>query len=134
MKKLIIILLFSTIIADAQNFSNYKEYNFGIYLGDYIPVFPGMSFLLGQTVYFSNYILLDYQIGFAVPTIGTGKIGLGIGNEKNSILIGIRPWPPSGFAQYTFNKKQTFSFEVMPPLANTNSGISGLIINYGYRF
>ncbi|MFM7193621.1 MAG: hypothetical protein ACKOYP_02405 [Bacteroidota bacterium] len=62
-------------------------------------LFPGASFLWGRTDYFANGKVVDRQIGVAFPTIVTGKIGIGYGSEKGAMLVGIRPWPPTGYLQ-----------------------------------
>ena len=78
-----------------QTTINYREFNAGIYLGDDITVFPGASYLWGKTIYYENNTLLDYQGGFALPTMITGKIGVGVGNDNHSAIIGVRPFPSS---------------------------------------
>ena len=60
-----------------------------------------------------QHILLDYEYGFALPTLITGKIGLGIGNPNNTLVLGVRPFPTSGYLQYTHKEKHLFSIEIM---------------------
>ena len=92
MKKTLLLLLFiCPIVSFSQslNSNSYKEFNFGIYSGEeaglvlsinnkFYSVFPGASFLWGKTEYLQYNTLLDYQIGIALPTIITGKVGFGI--------------------------------------------------------
>tara|TARA_B110000444_G_C18285538_1_gene342762 strand:+ start:262 stop:411 length:150 start_codon:yes stop_codon:yes gene_type:complete len=47
-------------------------------------------------------MVLHYQL------LLTGKIGLGIGNSDNTVVIGIRPFPTSGYLQYTRKEKHLF--------------------------
>ena len=132
-----IILYLLPILAYSQYTTNYKEFNAGVYLGSSdVYVFPGASFLFGTTVYYNNNILLDYEIGLAFPTVVTGKLGLGIGDDNRSVIIGVRPWPTSLYFQYTFNEKRLFSIEFMPPFeGNTwSSDDWPIILNYGYRW
>ena len=117
------------IIGFGQNSTNYKEFNAGLFVGDDVEVFPGASFLWGKTTYVSDNFLLDYEYGFAFPTIVTGKIGLGIGNLNNAFVLGIRPWPTTGYLQYTKKEKHLFSIEAMPTDNN-----SAIIINYGFVY
>ena len=116
-----------------QYSTTYKEFNAGVYLGEDIGVFPGASFLWGKTIYYNN-TLLDYEIGFALPTLATAKLGFGIGNDNNSGIIGLSPWPTSIYFQYTFREKRLFSFEVMPPYDWSPGADWPLILNYGYRW
>ena len=121
-------------ILPAQNSTNYKEFNSGIFLGEDIIIFPGASFLWGKTIYYNN-TFLDYQGGFALPTGITGKIGIGIGNDKSAFAIGLRPFPTSLYFQYTWNKKRLFSIEFMPPIIDGSAGANWpIIINYGFRW
>ena len=58
----------------AQHSTKFKEFNAGVYLDgldEDMFVFPGVSFLWGKTTYFSNNLLLDYEYGFALPTLIT---------------------------------------------------------------
>ena len=130
MKKLLLILLCLPIIGFGQNYTKYKEFNCGLYLSDgYMEVFPGASYLWGKTIYYNNKTLLDYEGGFAFPTIITGKIGYGIGNKFSAFTFGIRPIPTSLYLQYTWREKRLISFEF-----NTLADNLGFILNYGYRW
>jgi len=134
MKKLLLILSFIPTFLYCQNSITYKEFNAGVYLGEDIFVFPGASFLWGKTIYYENSTLLDYEIGFAFPTIATGKVGFGIGNDNNSVLIGLRPWPTSLYLQYTLNAKRLVSIEFMTPYDWSPGSDWPIILNYGYRW
>ena len=117
----------------AQHSTKFKEFNAGVFLeglDEDMFVFPGVSFLWGKTTYFSNNLLLDYEYGFALPTLITGKIGLGIGNSNNTMVLGVRPFPSSGYLQYTRKEKHLFSIENMIEIWEGG----GIIINYGYRW
>ena len=135
MKKLLLILLCLPVFLPAQNSTIYKEFNSGIFLGEDITLFPGASFLWGKTIYFNNNTFLDYQGGFAFPTVFTGKIGIGIGNEKSASSIGLRPFPSSLYFQYNWDEKRLFSIEFMPPIIDGSPGANWpVIINYGFRW
>ena len=136
MKKLLLILLCLPMIGFGQYSNSYKEFNGGLYLGgDDLPVFPGISFLVGRTNYYDN-IVIDYEIGFALPTVFTGKVGVGLGNQNNATTIGLRPWPTTAFIQHLWNEKRLISIEIMiPHYGNFIAGSAmPLIINYGYRW
>ena len=79
---------------------------------------------------------MDYEIGFALPTLFTAKAGVGLGNQNNATIIGVRPWPTTAFIQHTCSEKRLLSIEVMIP--HDGNFILGnnipLIINYGYRW
>tara|TARA_B100001142_G_scaffold315380_1_gene353926 strand:- start:631 stop:1044 length:414 start_codon:yes stop_codon:yes gene_type:complete len=137
MKKIILIIMLFPIFGFTQFSNNYKEFNGGLYIGgEDVPVFPGISFLIGKTNYYSNNIVLDYEIGFALPTIFTGKVGVGLGDQNNATIIGLRPWPSTAFIQQLWNQKRLISIEIMLPHdKNFNGGAdNALIFNYGYRW
>jgi len=129
MKKIILILSLVPLLSLSQSNNTYKEINFGVALFDANNVFPGASFLFGKTNYFSNNTLLDYQLGVAFPSIVTGKIGFGIGNEDFATIIGFRPWPTCPYLQLSFKDRHNLSVEY---------GVFGeyevTLITYGIRF
>ena len=137
MRKLLILLFICPIVSFSQSINNnsYKEFNIGIYSGiNYIPAFPGASFLFGKTNYYQNNTLLDYQVGVAFPSIVTGKVGFGFGDENYATIFGIRPFPNSNYIQFSINEKNNISLEyVLPDLFDVELE-SGIIITYGYRF
>ena len=115
----------------SQSFNEpYKEFNFGVASGFEGGVFPGASYLWGKTNYYNNNTLLDYQAGFAFPTIVTGKIGFGVGGSNFATIIGVRPWPSTAYLQFSFNQRSNFSIEVVVPELYGE----GFIITYGIRF
>ena len=138
MKKLLLLLFICPIVSFSQSISSnsYKEFNIGIYSGiNYITAFPGASFLFGKTNYYQNNTLLDYQVGVAFPSVVTGKVGFGFGDENYATIFGIRPFPTSTYIQFSFNEKNNMSFEyVLPDLFETDMLEKGIIITYGYRF
>ncbi len=111
MKKIILILVITPLLSFAQSKNTYKEFNFGLALFDGNNAFPGASFLIGKTNYYSNNTLLDYQAGLAFPSILTGKLGFGIGDEDFATIIGFRPWPTSSYLQCSIKKKHNLSVE-----------------------
>ena len=84
--------------------------------------------------------MLDYQIGIALPTIITGKVGFGIGDHNYATIIGIRPFPTSAYVQFSFREKYNIAIEYTPmqfmffDFESIEFGRGGLIICYGYRF
>ena len=138
MKKILLLLFICPIISFSQSFysNSYKEFNFGIYSEKEIIVSPGASFLWGKTNYLQNNTLLDYQIGIALPTIITGKVGFGIGDQNYATIIGIRPFPTSAYVQFSFKEKYNIAFEYSPMSFSGGDPFSarGFIVCYGYRF
>ena len=110
MKKIILIISFIPLLSWSQSNNTYKEFNLGIALFD-DSGFPGASFLFGKTNYYTNNTLLDYQLGVALPSIVTGKIGFGIGNEDFATIIGFRPWPTCSYLQLSFKERHNLSVE-----------------------
>lgn len=76
-------------------------------------------------------IVFEHQVGFAFPSVVTGKLAYGIGNLKKYIAIAVRPWPLSVGPQAKIGKL-SLSFEV-----GNNDGISidaGFISPIAYRW
>ena len=131
MKKTILILFFLPKFLFSQSFNEtYKEFNFGVIAGFEGGVFPGASYLWGKTHYYYNNTLLDYQAGFAFPTIVTGKIGFGVGGSNFATIIGVRPWPSTAYLQFRFNQRSNLSIEIVVPELYGE----GFLITYGIRF
>ena len=148
MKKYIFFLLLIPSIVYCQHSNSYKEINVGIYYNglDYNNVedvfnlddvdtdfiFPGVSFLWGKTQYYDNNTFFDYQVGIALPTLVTGKVGFGLGNNESTIAIsgGVRPFPTSIYLQLNFKESVIFSVEPFPFSDDWDAGI----ITLGFRF
>ena len=104
LKTLIILFVFTTFLGSAQN--SYIEWNIGVanidegYGGDFWA--PGTSVLIGKRFNLSENLILDAEIGLAVPSILTAKIGLGTyfnKETKSAVVFGVRPWPLHGYVQ-----------------------------------
>ena len=147
MKKLIIILLFPFVYS-AQG--EYFELNAGVSILDngYWDYGPGVSALIGKRFgpEEGNFIV-DMQIGLALPSILTAKIGVGgyLDKEKKvAIIAGVRPWPLHYYAQVNLKEglqgQWIISSEVGSQLIFDDSTDYGLsleslfIINFGYRW
>ena len=128
MKRIILILILAPLLTLSQSNNTYKEINLGIALFD-DSGFPGASFLFGKTNYYTNNTLLDYQLGVAFPSIVTGKIGFGIGNEDFATIIGVRPWPTCAYLQLSENEKHNLSVEY-----GSFEGYQVTLLTYGIRF
>lgn len=144
MKRIILIFILAPLLTFSQKSSDviaqeiqevapskniYKEFNLGIAVMDNDFSFPGASFLFGKTNYFSNNTLLDYQLGIAFPSIVTGKIGFGIGNEDFATIIGFRPWPTCPYLQLSFKERHNLSIEY-----GFYDGYQVTLLTYGIRF
>lgn len=119
---------------------NFTEYNFGMALLEDVDfVFPGTSFLIGQTNYFENGLILEYQIGVAIPSVITGKIGIGKKFENTDIVVGVRPFPFNLYVQPRFKDRDKgywiMSIEFNPlDSGNSLSFYSRGLVNFGYRW
>ena len=132
MKKIILILAIIPLLSFSQSKNIYKEFNFGIAVLDG-GAFPGASLLIGKTNYYENNTLLDYQAGIAFPTIVTGKIGFGWGDEDFATIIGFRVWPSCPYIQISIKERHNLSFEYH--IKNgTDFGDAEALITYGIRF
>jgi|TARA_B110000240_G_C13075315_1_gene273450 hypothetical protein len=136
MRTMIAILLFAPILVSGQENSTEKfvELNIGVATIDsysFDDGFPGGSFLWGQTRQISDNRIFEHQVGFAFPSLVTGKLAYGIGNLQKYIAIAVRPWPLSVGPQAKIGRL-SLSFEV-----GTNDGISadaGFISTIAYRW
>jgi hypothetical protein len=136
MRKMITILLFAPILVSGQgnNIEKFIELNIGVASIDsysYDSGVPGASFLWGQTHQIAENRIFEHQVGFALPSIVTGKLAYGIGNLQKYIAIAVRPWPLSVGPQAKIGKL-SLSFEV-----GTGDGISadaGFISTIAYRW
>jgi len=150
MKKLILLLFFPLFI-NGQGM--YSEFNFGAALvADNIPL-PGFSFLFGKRFEKSeSNFILDMEVGLALPSIVTAKIGGGFflnKEKKSAVTVGIRPWPLHLYGQVNFNERPRGQWIVSLELGSAIisrytssqriewdalSFWSRGIINFGYRW
>ena len=73
--------------------TSFFEWNFGIALVSfdtdaYIP-FPGASALWGTTFINQENLIFEYEVGFAFPTLVTGKIGVGKRFNNTNVVVGV---------------------------------------------
>jgi len=152
MKKSVLIVLFILVFINESKgqenitdkpFNSFVEWNFGAALiGDDAGVdgvFPGTSVLWGRTYINKNDVIFEYEAGFALPSLITGKLGVGRKFNNTQVVLGIRPFPFNTYLQSSFtNKKKgywTVSLEYNP--LDSDSGLSfesKAIINFGYRW
>jgi len=133
MKRIILILSIVPLLTFSQSKNIYKEFNFGIAVLDG-EVWPGASFLIGNTSYYSNNTLLDYQIGVAYPSIFTGKVGFGIVYEDIAAIIGFRPWPTCPYLQLSIKERHNLSIEYHINHGTEYFGEAEALLTYGIRF
>jgi hypothetical protein len=149
MKKSILISLFSFIffnnieaqekIVSEKSINSFVEWNFGVaFIGDNF-IFPGTSFLWGETYVNENNFIFEYEAGLALPSLITGKLGIGKKFNNIQVIVGVRPFPFNLFLQssFTSGKKGYWitSIEFNPLYsANSISFGSKAIINFGYRW
>lgn len=113
---------------------SFLEMNFGLAAlgphGSLYGLFPGTSFLWGSTGSHSGFVY-ELQIGAALPTILTGKLGVGVGDLNNNLMIAVRPWPQTIGPQVTI-RQWTMSFEICT--GNESSANTSFIGTVGYRW
>lgn len=120
--------------------SSFVEWNFGVaYMSDEDFIFPGTSVLWGRTYINENNVIFEYEAGLALPTIVTGKLGIGKKFNNTKVLMGVRPFPFHLFIQSSFtNGKKGYwiaSIEFNP--LNSEAPLSfqsRAILNFGYRW
>lgn len=120
-----------------------REFSYGIAvpydLSDNPAVFPGLSYLWGRTHITKSNFIFEYAAGFALPSIATCKLGIGVKMNDTELTIGIRPFPSNLYLQSTFPRKEKgrwlISLEYNP--FSPNSGLSfdsNGLVNFGYRY
>tara|TARA_B100000795_G_scaffold114976_1_gene85348 strand:+ start:92 stop:610 length:519 start_codon:yes stop_codon:yes gene_type:complete len=160
MKKIILFslfcFLFFTPISKAQestSFSNtdpingitktsFFEWNFGVAFVSFDTnhnfYFPGSSALWGTTFINQDNLIIEYEVGFAFPTLVTGKIGVGKRFNNTNVVVGLRPWPLNLYAQTSFstNKNRSWIASIeFSPLTSRNISIGSPVnFNVGYRW
>ena len=147
----IFVLLFSLSIKaqESTTFSNtdpstgitktsFFEWNFGVAFLSYdslIP-FPGGSALWGTTFINKENLIFEYEVGFAFPTLVTGKLGIGKKFNDTRVVVGIRPFPFNVYGQSSFAKSESgywiASIEYNP--MNSRDRFSNALLNFGYRW
>ena len=133
----------STTFSDTDNSTgitktSFFEWNFGVAFISYdslIP-FPGASALWGTTFINKENLIFEYEVGFAFPTLVTGKLGIGKKFNNTKVVVGIRPFPFNIYGQSSFfvdeNGYWIVSLEYNP--MNPSDSFSRGILNFGYRW
>ena len=149
----IVVIFFSSLLS-AQTIDSsssrikesFTEWNFGI---AFLPegnsltggntIFPGTSFLWGSTLVYKNNFIIEYAAGVSLPTIITGKVGVGKKFKNTKIIVGVRPFPFNIYAQSSLGNTQKgywiVSIEGNP--LNPELGISfesRALLTFGYRW
>lgn len=120
---------------------SFIELNFGLALITYeeIGAFPGTSVLWGKTYINENNLVFEYEAGFALPGLVTGKVGIGKKFDNTKVIVGVRPYPFNLFLQSSFatGKKGYWitSIELNPLDSDKSISVySKAILNFGYRW
>ncbi len=106
MKNLVLtflLLLNAHTLLFAQQKRSYYEINAGIARIYYDGYFPGVSFLIGQQKFIAPQTFLEYQVGLALPSIATAKVGIGYQGEGIGFSAGLRLFPTLLYGQTHFN-------------------------------
>ena len=132
-------------ISTGKSKNSFVEWNYGVaFPQDDFFIFPGTSVLWGRTYINENNFIFEYEAGLALPTIVTGKLGIGKIFPNNKIIIGVRPYPFNLYFQRSFTKGKKgywiYSIEFNPlefnrfdPIERLSFG-SKAIFNIGYRW
>ncbi len=100
--------------------------------------FPGTSVLLGRTHINDNNFIFEYEAGFALPSIVTGKLGIGKKFNNTKVIVGVRPFPFNLYSQSSFMGGRKgypiVSIEYNPLDDSPLSFRSTAILNLGYRW
>jgi len=146
MKKLILLLSLSFFLigtTSAQEATNsvlnesFVEWNFGVAFLDGMDYpFPGTSVLWGESYTNENNLIFEFEVGFALPTLVTAKLGIGKKFNNTKVVVGIRPFPFNIYGQASFfgdeNGYWIVSLEYNP--MNPSDSFSRGILNFGYRW
>jgi hypothetical protein len=120
--------------------NSFVEWNFGVaYIAEDDFIFPGTSYLWGQTYINENNLIFEFEAGLALPSIVTGKLGIGKKFNNTKVIVGVRPFPFNLYLQSSFtNGKKGYwvgSIEFNPLNSNTSLSFgSKAILNFGYRW
>lgn len=111
MKNLLLtyLLLLSTqnfFVAQNTQTRSYLEINAGIARIYYDGYFPGVSYLIGQQKFLAPQTFLEYQVGLALPSIATAKVGVGYQGEGIGFSAGVRIFPAFIYGQVHFNMRK----------------------------
>ncbi|MBT8394960.1 MAG: hypothetical protein KJN66_08935 [Bacteroidia bacterium] len=146
--KLLLSILFLSTGLNAQEKTNaieknaFVEWNFGAAYTYEEFIFPGTSVLWGKTYINETDFVFEYEAGFALPSLVTGKLGIGKKINNTKVIMGVRPYPFNLFLQSSFtNGKKGYwicSIE-FNPLNDDNEDFtiafgSKAILNFGYRW
>jgi len=118
--------------------TSFFEFNFGVALVSFdtdahIP-FPGASVLCGTTFINQDNFIFEYEVGFAFPTLVTGKIGVGKRFNNTNVIIGVRPWPLNLYLQTSFSSTKDKSWIASIEGNPLGEGFTIGNINVGYRW
>jgi len=121
--------------------TTYLELNFGIAFVDELNgfPFPGCSGLVGTTLNIEGF-LIDVEGGLAIPTILTGKVGLGFAVGNFNITAGMRPYPFHIYSQTTLKNtpKGCWIISVEVGSKTFSPGFDNWeslgMINFGWRY
>ena len=85
-----------------QEARNYIDASWGLALIEESLPFPGASVLLGTRVFRSETMFVDGEMGLALPSVVTGKFGVGKLNPSTgrTVTLGIRPFPSHLYIQF----------------------------------
>jgi len=87
-----------------------------------------------------NNLIIEYSVGFALPTLVTGKFGIGKKFDTTKIIMGVRPYPFNIFLETSFITRTkgywitSIEFNPLKSSSTLLSFDSKAILNFGYRW
>lgn len=127
--------------ASGKSKDSFIEWNFGAaYVTEIDYILPGTSVLWGKTYIDEYNVIFEYEAGFALPSLVTGKVGIGKKFNNTKVIFGVRPFPFNLYLQSSFTKREKgywiTSIEFNPIMDDSNiiSFGSAAIWNFGYRW
>ena len=104
LSSLLLLFFFQNSIAqESKSENSFIEWNFGIaFIAEENFPFPGTSVLWGESYTNENNLIFEFEVGFALPTLVTGKLGIGKKFNNTKVVVGIRPFPFNIYGQASF--------------------------------
>jgi hypothetical protein len=126
-------------IVTRETTNSFVEWNFGVAFTRDNFLFPGSSVLFGRTIINENNLIFEYEAGLALPSLITGKLGIGKKFNNTKVIVGARPFPFNLYLQSSFAEEKKgywiTSVEFNPLGSDQSISLaSKAILNFGYRW
>ena len=118
--------------------TSFFEFNFGVALvvsiQTHIFLFLALLHFGVPHLLIKKTLIFEYEVGFAFPTLVTGKIGVGKRFNTTNVIVGVRPWPFNLYLQTSFSTTKDKSWIASIEGNPLGEFISIGNINVGYRW